>query len=210
MVKIVPSHPYLVANYQDIIIGSLNDQDISIRMRALDLVSAMVGLNLCNLPNIYLSQVDQNNLQSIVQQVLAHLVQDPSSAPLSSAVESLSAQSSTISSAIIPPNQNPSYRLVLSRKILEMGSRNTYDNVVDFEWYLSVLVDLAHVANVDVGGEIRDQLVDLVGRVRDLREYAVRLMFGILNDDSWLHAGESGRCSEVLWAAAWICGEYSA
>ena len=42
LVKIVPSHPYLVAEYQDMILASVNDQDISIRMRALDLISAMV------------------------------------------------------------------------------------------------------------------------------------------------------------------------
>ena len=42
MVKIVPSHPELIAQYQDTILASVDDQDISIRMRALDLVSAMV------------------------------------------------------------------------------------------------------------------------------------------------------------------------
>lgn len=44
MVKIVPSHPHLVAQYQDTILASVSDQDISIRMRALDLVSAMVTI----------------------------------------------------------------------------------------------------------------------------------------------------------------------
>ena len=44
LVKIVPTHPYLVAEYQDVIMGSINDPDISIRMRALDLISAMVRL----------------------------------------------------------------------------------------------------------------------------------------------------------------------
>ena len=43
MVHIVPTHPYLVAEYQDMILSSVDDQDISIRMRALDLVSAMVS-----------------------------------------------------------------------------------------------------------------------------------------------------------------------
>ena len=42
MMKIVPSHPHLVADYQETILASVNDQDISIRMRALDLVSTMV------------------------------------------------------------------------------------------------------------------------------------------------------------------------
>ena len=46
MTKIVPTHAYLVAEYQDTILASLNDQDISIRMRALDLVSAMVRVHL--------------------------------------------------------------------------------------------------------------------------------------------------------------------
>jgi hypothetical protein len=43
MVKIVPTHPYLVSEYQEVIMTSVNDHDISIRMRALDLISAMVG-----------------------------------------------------------------------------------------------------------------------------------------------------------------------
>ena len=45
LVKIVPSHPYLVAEYQEVIMSSVNDQDISIRMRALDLISAMASIN---------------------------------------------------------------------------------------------------------------------------------------------------------------------
>ena len=42
MVKIVPTHPHLVAVHQNVILTSLDDQDLSIRMRALDLVSSMV------------------------------------------------------------------------------------------------------------------------------------------------------------------------
>lgn len=43
LVKIVPTHRDLVAKYQDMILSSVGDQDLSIRMRALDLLSAMVG-----------------------------------------------------------------------------------------------------------------------------------------------------------------------
>ena len=81
--------------------------------------------------------------------------------------------------------------------------------MVDFEWYLSVLVDLAYVANVNVGARIRDQLVDVVGRVKAARRYAVKLMVKVLGDDTFSEQyGEDGSCAEVLWAAAWICGEY--
>lgn len=84
-----------------------------------------------------------------------------------------------------------------------------YENITNFEWYLSVLVDLAHVATVDVGSEIRDQLVDVAGRVRGVRRFAVQLMSSLLSDEATArNIGEEGSCSEVLWAAAWICGEY--
>lgn len=44
MVKIVPSHPHLVVDYQDEILQSVDDADVSIRMRALELTSAMVSM----------------------------------------------------------------------------------------------------------------------------------------------------------------------
>jgi AP-3 complex subunit delta-1 len=42
MVKIVPVRPELVAEHQAVILESLNDFDISIRMRTLELISSMV------------------------------------------------------------------------------------------------------------------------------------------------------------------------
>ncbi|KIJ66444.1 hypothetical protein HYDPIDRAFT_87029 [Hydnomerulius pinastri MD-312] len=195
MVKIVPTHPHLVAEHQDTILASVDDDDISIRMRALDLVSALVT---------------RDNLQSIVQQVLSHLVQ-PETSAVPSAVQSLSQHivPSVPSKAPSAPSQSSAYRLVLSQRIMSMCSSSTYDSVTDFEWYLSVLVDLAYISNVDIGAQIRDQLVDVVGRVRAARSYAVKLMVKVLSDDTFLlNAGEPGSCSEVLWAAAWICGEF--
>ena len=43
MVKITPTHPHMVAEYQEEILQSLDDPDVSIRMRALELVTAMVS-----------------------------------------------------------------------------------------------------------------------------------------------------------------------
>lgn len=107
------------------------------------------------------------------------------------------------------PSQSPAYRLTLAQRILSLGSQDLYDNVTDFEWYISVLVDLAYVARVGVGAEIGEQLVDITGRVRATRRYAVQVMAKLLSDDSFLHnASDAVGCSEVLWAAAWICGEY--
>lgn len=43
MVKITPTHPHMVAEYREEILQSLDDPDVSIRMRALELVTSMVG-----------------------------------------------------------------------------------------------------------------------------------------------------------------------
>jgi AP-3 complex subunit delta-1 len=151
--------------------------------------------------------VDRSNLQSIIQQLLSYLVKETSAVP-DAAQSLLHTVSSNVSTGLLP-NQSPAYRLVLSQRILSMGSQNTYENITNFEWYLSVLVDLAHVSNVGIGAAIRDQLVDIAGRVRAARPYAVKLMSSLLIDDNLIqNANEAGSCSEVLWAAAWICGEY--
>ncbi|KIK25351.1 hypothetical protein PISMIDRAFT_9708 [Pisolithus microcarpus 441] len=164
----MPTHVDLVAEHHNIILASVDDDDISIRMRALELVTALVN---------------KHNLQAIVQQLFSHLVQPQTLIP--SAVQSLSQHHTTLC------------------------SDSMYDNVTNFEWDLSVLVDLTYISGVDVGAQIHDQLVDVVERVWAVRAYAVKLMVKLLSDETLLvHAGEPGSCSEVLWAAAWICGEY--
>jgi AP-3 complex subunit delta-1 len=111
--------------------------------------------------------------------------------------------------ATLNPSKSKAYRFTLAQRILAISSQDTYSNITDFHWYLSVLVDLTYVAGANVGVEIRDQLVDVVGRVRGVRRRAVELMVTLLSDESLvLNAREEGSCAEVLWAAAWICGEY--
>ena len=54
-------------------------------------------------------------------------------------------------------------------------------------------------------------MVDVVSRVRGVRGYAVQLMVRVLSDEGFLVGvgeNEEGGCGEVLWGAAWICGEY--
>lgn len=156
-------------------------------------------------------QVDEGNLQSITQQLLSHLARPDGVAAVPTAVHSLSQH--THSPHGVQPTSllagARAYRLTLAQRILSICSRDTYASVTDFEWYLSVLVDLAYIASVDVGLQIRDHLVDVIGRVRAARRYAVKLMVKLLNDDTFLlNASDEGSCAEVLWAAAWICGEY--
>ncbi|KAI6025358.1 armadillo-type protein [Pisolithus microcarpus] len=142
----------LIGNHEDVILASVDDDDISIRMRALELVTALVN---------------KHNLQSIVQQLLSHLMQPQTSIP--SAIQSLSQHvvPSIPLKAPSTPSHSPAYRLMLSQRIISMCSDSMYDNVTDFEWYLSVLVDLTYVSGVDISAQIRDQLVDAVGVILD-------------------------------------------
>ncbi len=202
MVKIVPSHPDLVADYQEDIMRSLDDEDVSIRMRALELVSSMVN---------------RRNAKEIVGQLLSHLVptsKSSNSAPLPSALAALTRSANGTDDPIPRQTNTPTlssaYRLEIAKRILSMTRSDTYANITDFDWYLSVLVDLTHVANVNVGQEIRDTILDVVGRVKSVRPTAVTLMSRLLSDENFIErAGEDGSCSEVIYAAAWICGEYS-
>ncbi|KAN0135622.1 Ap3d1 protein [Lactarius tabidus] len=198
LAKIVPTHRHLVAEYQDMIFSSVSDQDFSIRMRSLDLLSAMVT---------------KDSLQSTVQQLLSYLVR-PDSTPFPAAATSLTdaitSPPSEGAGLTLLPTQLASYRLTLVQRLLSMCSHDTYDNIVDFQWYLSVLLDLTYVASVNVGEQIRDQLVDIVARVKAVKRWAVELMTRLLRDDTFLaNSQEEGSCAEVLWAAAWICGENS-
>lgn len=100
-----------------------------------------------------------------------------------------------------------------------MCSQATYSNVANFEWYIDVLIDLSRLAmslpheptsqaSPSLGVRLRDQLVDVTARVRAVRPVAVQKMAALLGDDTLLENGDGSEVSEILGAAAWICGEY--
>lgn len=193
LVKILPSHPHLVAEHQDVIFESIEDPDLSIRLRALELVSGMAV---------------SRNLESIVSQLLSHL-EPPSSSTTSSAIDGAGAAAAALKASLTNggtagidadptssslaaitsasnPTSSPSYRLEIVERILALGSYDTYANVNDFSWYIDTLLHLALVSNLPdgnhVGSRIRDQLIDVSARVRAIRPHAARVMTSLLSD----------------------------
>lgn len=159
-------------------------------------------------------QVDRDNLQHIADQLLAHLApEETSSPPLPSAAASLAAlagRSTDAAATAKDVSLSPAYRLLLTQRLLDIISHDVYSNVTDFEWVVSVLVDVAYVSHVNVGERIRDTLLDVVGRVKSVRGYAVSVLEKVVADDDFReraqeNTGEDG----LLEAAVWICGEYS-
>lgn len=75
--------------------------------------------------------------------------------------------------------------------------------------YISVLVELTRMEGTKHGPLVATQLLDVTIRVQAIRKYAVQ-QCALLLENSYLLTGQPrATMSEVLYAAAWICGEFS-
>ncbi|XP_064604156.1 AP-3 complex subunit delta-1-like isoform X2 [Liolophura sinensis] len=106
--------------------------------------------------------------------------------------------------------EGSNYRDELLSKIIEICSQSNYQYVTNFEWYVSVLVELTRMEGTRHGKLIASQMLDVAIRVAAIRPFAVSQM-AVLMENSHLLANNSRRngICEVLYAAAWICGEFS-
>lgn len=106
--------------------------------------------------------------------------------------------------------EGTTYRDELLSKIIEICSQNNYQYITNFEWYVSILVELTQIEGTKHGKLIASQMLDVAIRVQAIRPFAVAQM-ALLLDSIQLLAGSPQRNSicEVLYAAAWICGEFA-
>uniref|UniRef100_A0A8C7IJY1 AP-3 complex subunit delta-1 n=1 Tax=Oncorhynchus kisutch TaxID=8019 RepID=A0A8C7IJY1_ONCKI len=106
--------------------------------------------------------------------------------------------------------EGTTYRDELLTKIIDICSQSNYQYITNFEWYISILVELTRLEGTRHGHLIASQMLDVAIRVKAIRAFAVAQMATLL-DNAHLLTGNtqhSGIC-EVLYAAAWICGEFS-
>ncbi|KAL1221627.1 AP-3 complex subunit delta [Cardamine amara subsp. amara] len=89
--------------------------------------------------------------------------------------------------------------------ILLACSRNSYEIIVDFDWYLSLLGEMARIPHCQRGQEIEHQLIDIGTRVKDARLELVRISRALLIDPALLG---NQFLHPILSAAAWASGEY--
>ncbi len=100
-----------------------------------------------------------------------------------------------------------SYRQELISSIIFMCSRDKYAFLLDFKWYMGVLLDLSSLIGPELEDTLSDQLVDVALRVETVRSFAVGSMIDILLcRDVLLNKRIKER---PLAAVAWIVGEYS-
>ncbi|OMP09662.1 hypothetical protein COLO4_05244 [Corchorus olitorius] len=89
--------------------------------------------------------------------------------------------------------------------ILSTCSRNVYEIIVDFDWYVSLLGEMSRIPHCQKGEEIENQLIDIGMRVKDVRPELARVSRDLLIDPALLGNPFLHR---VLSAAAWASGEY--
>ena len=166
LARLMKIAPKAVQEHKDTVLACLDDEDITIRQRALDLTVGMVN---------------KRNISDIVKKLMEKLNE-----------------------------ADGIYRDDLIDKIITICSQDNYIYLTDFEWYISVLVELTRVHGTKHGKRISDQLMDVCIRVKIIREYGVLSMVNLLNDPRLTDENpvEGGIC-EVIYAAAWIVGEFA-
>jgi AP-3 complex subunit delta len=229
--KIVVSHPALVSKQQDVIMGCLDDPDISIRLQALELVSGMVSAdNVQGIVDRLMKQLrnspitaKENEDENIVPAPIEPMADSDGEDPAEVLVEDQRGSE-------IPPLPNDYRRDVITR-ILDMCGQDTYSKVPDFEWYLDVLVKLVRLLppkvlsdeeNValelqtlwrqpSLAQRVGSQLRDIAVRVKVLRLEACRAAESLVlvSNRTVLFPSVGSGADAVLGPVAWIVGEFS-
>ncbi|OQU95865.1 Adaptin domain-containing protein [Cladophialophora immunda] len=214
--KIVATHPTLVSMQQDVIMGCLDDPDISIKMQALELVSGMVN---------------SDNLQAVVNRLIKQLAGSASATvdPNGHAEE----EQTDMEQRLVPDKRGSEnvplpdeYRYEIISRILDMCSHNTYANITDFEWYIEILVHLVRHLPADkdanslratleddtsLGARVGSQLRDITVRVKELRPETTKAAetLVLLSNRAIAYPKHGTGQSQVIKSAAWICGEFA-
>lgn len=235
--KIVLSHPDLVSMHQDVIMSCIDDQDVSIRLQALDLSAGMVNKeNLIELVNRLVQQLclapltrsgddDGRSAVAKIEPVADSDGEDPEQ------VLRLSGDKSDNGSAT-----PPEFRIVTMKHILDMCTKDTYANISDFEWYINTLVQLvglvpsnatldsikrqgtwkqrgsvSEATGDEIAANIGRELRNVAVRVKSVRAEAVHAAASLLlmAEEHYPASSPSPSDGGALPFAAWMVGEYA-
>ncbi|KAI9693888.1 MAG: AP-3 complex subunit delta [Bathelium mastoideum] len=231
--KIVITYPFLVSQHQDVILECIDDPDISIRIRALDLVVDMV-----NADNLMI--IVERLMRQLKNAPLASETDDPANDRIThdGIIPTAESDDEDMAASLQRPqkrlDQSPplpdDYRRSVINRILDMCARDTYSNISDFEWFIEILVQLVKQApassrfafsqeiefansqtNPDISCRIGYELQNVAVRVKSMRYEATRAAQSLVLLDQRKNlfptSGSGGL--GVLMSAAWIVGEYA-
>ncbi|CAG8979321.1 hypothetical protein HYALB_00002445 [Hymenoscyphus albidus] len=224
--KIVVTHPFLVAQQEDVIMDCLDSPDISIRLRALDLVVGMVSSeNLMSIVGRLMRQLRNSRSATTeeLNQRQATGVIEPTADSDDEASETAIRPDRGTEEPLLPDN----YKTDVINRILEMCSSNNYGNLEDFEWYIDILIQLIRSAPIlrsnssiedshsmtrngsDVSERIGDELRNVAVKVKAIRPPATKAAESVLIS---MYNGNSSSltpASGALRPLSWVIGEYA-
>lgn len=219
--KIVVTHPFMVAQQEDVIMECIDNPDITIRVQALNLVQGMVS---------------SDNLMSIVGRLMRQLKSSAAAGRLAAQKHDGNSDSDVDAEVNIDlaeheieqtPPLPDDYKVDVINRILTMCARDNYGNLVDFEWYIDILTQLARIAPIpgrsrdaadqattntktssaDVSAKIGDELRNVAVKVKAIRPIVVGAAELILRQ--FCTSSAQLITSGALRPVAWIVGEYS-
>ena len=210
------SHPELVSTQQDVVTDCLHDEDLSIRLQALDLETAIVT---------------SGTIQSVVNTLLDQLRYSPtvpqSPANIGGVAENDLGETTGLHDQMTG-NSEPlpsDYRVEVLHRILDICSHNNYSELPDFEWYVDVLVQLAALLphgpgqqypllgagtyfEEDISSRIGSEIRNIAVRVKSIRMEATRAAESLVLTERSAKAFPNTNTG-VLGPIAWVIGEYA-
>lgn len=101
------------------------------------------------------------------------------------------------------------YKNFLIEKIISTCTKNTYENISDFKWYLKLLVDMTELRGVIHGNLIANQFMEVIIRVPAIRPHGITQMVKLLTASHIINeSAETSSIFEVLYSASWLVGEF--
>ncbi|CAN8076008.1 unnamed protein product [Agarophyton chilense] len=184
MRKLIQERPRVANEHRDNIIDCLDDEDIGIRMRALELVSEFISKRT-------LRDVSRILLRKL-RIACADVFPIPTSSPQGDNNGSFDGLESPALSS--PFDQEAPYRSALAKELLKAGefrrssdaSKRGYEMLSsgdDFAWYMSVILGgLAEISMLpqDVREIIGEQLVEITSRVEAIRPVSFKITLSLL------------------------------
>ncbi|KAK3359828.1 adaptin N terminal region-domain-containing protein [Lasiosphaeria hispida] len=226
--RIVVTHPFLVAQQEDVILECIDSEDISIRIKALDLVQGMVSSdNLVSIVSRLMRQLKASSASSDQQNGLPR--PDPET---DSSDEASAGQTGRSKSQEHAPPLPEDYTVDVIGRILYMCSHDNYTSLSDFDWYIDVLTQLVRIAPVpraryfdsefpapvpkylatDISEKIGNEIRNMAVKVKAMRPAAVQAaelvitrLFRLNSESASSHLVVSGALKPI----AWIAGEYA-
>lgn len=100
-------------------------------------------------------------------------------------------------------SKSAQFRDQILTRVVDICSRDDYELITDFEWYITVLVDFLEEGGFTAYHLIADQFLDMAQRVPATRETLIALMAALFENVDFKDK------TRLLLVAAFIIGEYS-